>query len=172
MAETAGAPAAGEAFWRFSLAFYALPRVADALIALQDNAGFDVNLILYGLWLGHCGRGRLDGGKLAAAERAIDSLRSGVVAPLRQLRRTLKPSLEADIRSLREAIGALELAAERAVQARLAAGAGAARSDVAAAERFADAEANLALCLGADTAQRAEATVLRRALAVFSAAPD
>jgi uncharacterized protein (TIGR02444 family) len=172
MAETGGAPAAGDAFWRFSLAFYALPRVADALIALQDHGGFDVNLILYGLWLGHCGRGRLDEGKLAAAERAIESLRSAVVAPLRQLRRGLKASLEADIRSLREAIGALELAAERAVQARLAAGAGAARSDAAAAERLADAEANLALYLGADAAQRTEATLLRRALAAFPAAPD
>ena len=39
-------------FWRFSLALYARPGVAEALIALQDRAGLDVNLILFGLWVG------------------------------------------------------------------------------------------------------------------------
>ena len=43
---------AGEAFWRFSLAFYARPGVADALIALQDRAGSTSILMLFGLWLG------------------------------------------------------------------------------------------------------------------------
>src|SRR5216683_2473203 len=38
--------AAGEAFWRFSLALYARPGVADALITIQDRAARDVNLIL------------------------------------------------------------------------------------------------------------------------------
>ena len=37
---------AGEAFWRFSLALYARPDVAEALIGLQDRAGLDVDLIL------------------------------------------------------------------------------------------------------------------------------
>ena len=46
-----------EAFWRFSLAFYERPGVADALIALQDCDGFDVNLVLFALWLGVSGRG-------------------------------------------------------------------------------------------------------------------
>jgi uncharacterized protein (TIGR02444 family) len=168
MAETRGELAASAAFWRFSLAFYALPGVADALIALQDHGGFEVNLILYGLWLGHSGYGRLDGDGFAAAERAIDSLRTGIVAPLRQLRRRLEPQLEADVRRLRGAIGELELAAERAVQERLAARTGAANSAADGAERCADAQANLALYLGANAAQGAEAAVVRRALAAFS----
>lgn len=158
----------GAAFWRFSLAFYALPGVADALIALQDKGGFDVNLILFGLWLGHSGRGRLDGDGFAAAERAIESLRTGIVAPLRQLRRRLAPPLEADIQRLRDAIEALELAAESAVQERLALRAGAANPAADAAARFADAQANLALYLSADAAEKAEAAVVRRALAAFS----
>jgi uncharacterized protein (TIGR02444 family) len=45
-----------EAFWCFSLAFYERPGVADALIALQDRDGFDVNLVLFALWLGISGR--------------------------------------------------------------------------------------------------------------------
>jgi uncharacterized protein (TIGR02444 family) len=170
MADTQGEgePAAGAAFWRFSLAFYALPGVADALIALQDRRGFDVNLILYCLWLGHSGRGRLDGAGLAAAERAIDILRTRIVAPLRQLRRRLQPPLEADIRRLRKGIGELELAAERAVQERLAARANAANQAADAAGRFADAQANLALYLGAVAAQGAEAALVRRTFAAFS----
>ena len=78
--------AVSTAFWRFSLAFYARPGVAEALIALQDRAGFDVNLILFGLWVGLSGRGRLDGELLAAARRATERLRTEIVAPLRALR--------------------------------------------------------------------------------------
>src|SRR5579875_349811 len=51
---------AAEAFWRFSLDFYRLPGVEQALLTLQDRAGHDVNLILYALWLGWSGRGRAD----------------------------------------------------------------------------------------------------------------
>jgi uncharacterized protein (TIGR02444 family) len=47
-----GKTSENEAFWRFSLAFYERPGVADALIALQDREGFDVNLVLFALWLG------------------------------------------------------------------------------------------------------------------------
>src|ERR1700687_1199682 len=53
----------GEAFSRVSLALYARPGVAEALIRIQDRAARDVNVILFGLWLGAC-QGRL----LAAAE--------------------------------------------------------------------------------------------------------
>src|SRR6516162_7809580 len=60
-------PSPGEAFWRFSLTFYALPRVAPALLALQDLEGLDVNLMLFALWLGISGRHPLDSGALAVA---------------------------------------------------------------------------------------------------------
>jgi uncharacterized protein (TIGR02444 family) len=157
----------GAGFWRFSLAFYALPGVAAALIALQDAGGFDVNLILFGLWLGCSGRGRLDRERLTAAECGTKSLRTGIVAPLRALRRQLEPSPEADVRRLRKAIAALELAAEKAVQQRLAAFAGSAARLADAARRSADAQANLVLYLGDDGAGGAEAAVIHGALAAF-----
>ena len=81
---------AGKAFWRFSLALYARPRVAEALIALQDRAGRDVNLMLFSLWAGAVRRVALDAGALAAAEAAIGGLRRDVVESLRVLRQRLK----------------------------------------------------------------------------------
>ena len=42
--------ASGSPFWRFSLAFYRRAGVADACIALQEEAGVDVNLLLFLLW--------------------------------------------------------------------------------------------------------------------------
>jgi uncharacterized protein (TIGR02444 family) len=164
-----GETAAGAAFWHFSHAFYALPGVAGALLALQDDGGFDVNLILYGLWLGHSGHGRLDRDGFDAAERAILGLRSAIVAPLRQLRRQLKEPLEADVRRLRAAIGELELMAERAVQERLAVRAGAVDRTAGSTERRADAAANLVLYLGPDGAAGAEAAVILREFAAFPA---
>jgi uncharacterized protein (TIGR02444 family) len=168
MKETPDEPSAGAAFWCFSLAFYALPGVAEALVTLQDDGGFDVNLILFGLWLGLSGRGRLDGARLAAAENASRPLCTEIVVPLRQLRRRIAPRLEADFRRLRAAILELELMAERAVQDRLAEGAGRSGRAVGLLARRADAQANLLFYLGADAAGRAEAAVVDRALATFS----
>jgi uncharacterized protein (TIGR02444 family) len=158
--------AAGEAFWRFSLALYARPGVAEALIALQDRAGSEVNLVLFGLWLGVSRGHRLAAAELDAARAAIAPIHQAVVLPLRQLRRLLKPAADAGLQALRRRIAGLELAAERRVQHRLAASLlGAAR---AAPEggRLAAAEANLALALG-DECASAEAGVLRQALAAL-----
>jgi uncharacterized protein (TIGR02444 family) len=160
---------AGTAFWRFSLAFYALPGVAKALIALQDDLGFDINLILFGLWLGFSGRGRLDGARLAAAEAASQPLRTEIVMPLRRMRRRIAPHPETDFRSLRTAMLKLELRAERAAQERLAGGAGPSDRPADLPARRTDAQANLSFYLGADAAGRSEAAVVSRAFAAFSA---
>ena len=162
--------AAGEAFWRFSLALYARPGVADALIALQERAARDVNLILFGLWLG-VGRGRrLDAAELAIAAAAIAPINAAVVAPLRQLRRQLKAAADPDLQALRRQIAGLELAAERRVQQRLAASLPVGKSLEARAmpeaHRLAAAESNLALTLGGD-ARSPEARALRQALAAL-----
>jgi len=61
----------GEAFWRFSLAFYARPGMADALIALQDRAGLDVNLMLFALWRGALHGQRLHASEMRAAEAPV-----------------------------------------------------------------------------------------------------
>ena len=155
----------GEAFWRFSLAFYARPGVAEALIALQDRAGCDVNLILFALWRGMAHGHRLDHDELSAAETATTPLRRDIIEPLRRLRRGLKADNDPDIQALRRRIGALELAAERRAQSRLAA---TIVEPAADRDRNAAAQANLALSLGAG-AQSSEAGVLRQALGEFLA---
>ena len=153
---------AGEALWRFSLAFYARPSVAEALITLQDRDGRDINLILFALWLAVFGR-RLDRAVLAVAETAAAPLR-GIVTELREMRRRLKSAPAADVQAMRRRILAAELAGERHAQARIAA---AAISAVpAGGDRLALAEANLALCLGAASSS-AEAEALRFAVADF-----
>jgi uncharacterized protein (TIGR02444 family) len=161
--------AAGDAFWRFSLAFYARPGVADALLALQDRAGRDVNLILFGLWLAVSRQHRLDAAGLAAAKAAAAAINAAAVAPLRRLRRRLKGTADRDLAILRRRIAGLELQAERRVQYRLAervsGTAGSGHED----DRLAMAAANLSVCLGED-AGSAEAGALRRALAALTRA--
>src|SRR5437763_14635939 len=151
----------GEALRRFSLALYARPNVAEALIALQDRAGCEVNLLLFALWLGATRGHRLDPAELTAAAAAITPISGEIVAPLRQLRRRLKPDAAPDAQDLRRRIAGLELAAERRLQHRLAA---AVSQSAATDERAAAAEANLALVLGAE-AKSPESAVLRDALA-------
>ncbi len=155
---------AGEALWRFSLALYARPGVAQALIGLQDRAGRDVNLILFALWLGAAQAHRTDRAELAVAVAAIAPLNE-LVAPLRRLRRRLKSDPDGEVQALRRRVAALELAAERRVQQRLAASL-AERRPAASADRLAAATANLALCLD-DATDSPEANLLRRAVAAL-----
>jgi uncharacterized protein (TIGR02444 family) len=108
-------------FWRFSLAFYAEPGAAAACLELQDRHGLDVNLALYGCWLGLSGRGRIDARGLAAADAAIADWRRSVIEPLRTVRRALKATDDAGEPELRERVKAAELEAERLCQNRLAA---------------------------------------------------
>jgi uncharacterized protein (TIGR02444 family) len=110
------------AFWRFSLRFYALPDVAPACIVLQDEAGVDVNLLLFLLFLAESGRA-VTQDDIARLDRDIAPWREHVVEPLRALRRRLKtgvgditpPSSE----GLRNMVKKIELEAERLEQGRL-----------------------------------------------------
>ena len=163
--ERAGQPAAGEALWRFSLALYARPGVAEALIALQDRAGRDVNLMLFALWIGATRARRLDPAEFATAEAAIGPLNAGVVHQLRRLRRELKAAPDRDIQALRRRILQAELGAERRVQNRLAAAA-IDRQPESGAPALLAAAGNLTLYLG-DQAGSAEADVLREAVAAL-----
>ena len=156
-----------EALWRFSTAFYDRAEVAEALIKLQDRAGFDVNLMLFALWFGLSGRNRCTAAELAAADRAAGPIRGDLVEPLRALRRRLRSNPDADIQRLRAEIKRLELAAERILQNRLARIAGTAVGDNDPASRVAAAEANLALYLGPETAGSAEAATIREALRAY-----
>lgn len=157
-----GQDAAADSFWRFSLMLYSRAGVADALLRLQDERGRNVNLILFGLWLGLCEGVRLDDTGLARAEAAIAALDRDIVAPLRRLRRQLKDSPDSDIRDLRRRVLTLEIAAERRVQTRLAASLSPMRSD---GDHHAVAEANLRLVLGSlgGDLERDAAVILRAA---------
>jgi uncharacterized protein (TIGR02444 family) len=109
----------GSPFWRFSLAFYRLPKVADACIALQEEAGVDVNVLLYLLWQARQGR-RFAVDDVAALEAAVAPWRKATVIPLRNVRRALKspPTLVAGstAEAFRNRVKAVELEAERLQQ--------------------------------------------------------
>jgi uncharacterized protein (TIGR02444 family) len=109
-------------FWRFSLRFYGLPEVAHACLALQDEAGVDVNLLLYLLFLAESRR-TLSRDEIASLDHAIAPWRDEVVKPLRALRRRLKSGV-ADIphdtgETFRNLVKRIELEAERIEQQRL-----------------------------------------------------
>jgi uncharacterized protein (TIGR02444 family) len=156
------------AVWRFSTDFYERPGVAEALIALQDRDGFDVNLMLFALWLGISGRRAFDGDLLAAAVGAAGTLRSEIVEPLRGLRRKLRHHPDGDVQRLREGVKALELAGEKLIQARLAQLAGCGCATRSAEGCRAAAHANLALYLGSEAARSGEAAAILEAVDAFA----
>lgn len=111
--------AQGSPFWRFSLGFYRRPGVADACLALQEEAGVDVNLLLFLLW--HARQCReLSQSEVAELEAQVGPWREMTVVPLRAVRRALKspPSLvpAATAEAFRTRIKAVELEAERLQQ--------------------------------------------------------
>src|SRR5579864_5275025 len=76
-------------FWRFSLAFYRQAGVAEACIALQDDCGVDVNLMLFLLWLAANER-QLSAGDVKDLEAAVRDWRNLTIVPIRDARRKLK----------------------------------------------------------------------------------
>jgi uncharacterized protein (TIGR02444 family) len=109
----------GSPFWRFSLRFYRAAAVAEACIALQEDAGVDVNLLLFLLWLADKQR-HLSAAEISALDRRLADWREATVIPLRAIRRDLKSPPELVARASTEAfrtrIKAVELEAERLQQ--------------------------------------------------------
>jgi|SRR4029079_17108169 uncharacterized protein (TIGR02444 family) len=104
--------------WRFSLLLYAKPNVANACLALQDEVGADINLLLFLLWKATQGR-RVSLQELEDLEAQIVCWRDRVVVPLRAVRRYLKvaPPPGDRVEVFRTRIKSLELEAERLQQA-------------------------------------------------------
>ena len=110
---TTPAEPSSETLWTWALAAYARPGVADACLALQDEHGLSVGLLLWAAWPRSDGDGG-DGCEAAAAvalawERAA-------LRPLRAARRGLKQDLPGDAAArldLRAHVQDLELVAER-----------------------------------------------------------
>jgi len=111
-----------DTLWEFSIATYRRPGVEAACLALQDNLGADVNILMYSCW-----HGALAPQELQALLAAVAPWQSDIVGNLRAVRRALKPMLAElgdlgeDAGALRRKVAALELEAEKLQQAVLAA---------------------------------------------------
>ena len=115
---------AADNFWDFSLKIYRLPGVADRLIALQDDLGADVNLVLFCCWCGQEGRLPLDATFFERVDRNFEEWRREVIEVLRSLRREMKGGIKGispeTSEPIRGEVKRLELNAERAMQSALA----------------------------------------------------
>ena len=147
---TTNAAAAGDqasAFWQFSLALYARPRVAAACLELQDSAGVDVNVMFYLLFLATHAR-QVSRDDVVRIDALVAAWRERAVLPLRTLRRELKTGIAPfpveDTEPLRSAIKRIELDAEHLQQNMLEQLAPATDTGIPAASRAATASANLA----------------------------
>ncbi len=116
MTETAPAE---NPFWDYSLKLYEQDGVKDTCLALQDETGADVNLILFFCWIAQSGRGRLTRAEIQAAMAAVAVWRVQVLLPLRRVRNRLRKDGPEDEAGLRRDVLKLELDAERIEQARL-----------------------------------------------------
>ncbi len=103
-------------FWAFSLALYQQPDVAPACLALQDDHGLDVNLLLFACYCAAQGQA-LSTANARVVDDGIAAWRDGLVGPVRALRRRARDEFgEVDVR---DALLAAELAAERVQQNRM-----------------------------------------------------
>jgi uncharacterized protein (TIGR02444 family) len=107
-------------FWRFSLEIYGRPNLSPHLIALQDGAGRDVNILLFCLYAGLVLGRRLGPDELVALASSVAGWNAAVTEKLRAVRRDLKPlAADPEIARLRSAVQVAELDAERLGQGRI-----------------------------------------------------
>lgn len=105
------------ALWRFVLAFYARDGVSAACIALQDELGVDVDILLLAIFA-QVERGiALGADDLAAVDALVHAWRTEILQPLRRVRIALKsgppPAPSPATEALRNRIKAAELEAEQ-----------------------------------------------------------
>ncbi len=108
--------------WDWALTAYAADGVADACLELQDAAGQNVSLLLWAAWCAAEGRAP-DGDALEAAGDTARAWQETAIAPLRAVRRALKPRApdldDADRDAVRTQVKGVELEAERRLMAAL-----------------------------------------------------
>lgn len=108
--------------WDWALTAYAAEGVAEACLELQDAAGQNVPLLLWAAWCAAEGRAP-DGEALEAAGDTARAWQDTAIAPLRAVRKALKPRApdldDADRDSIRTQVKAVELEAERRLLAAL-----------------------------------------------------
>jgi uncharacterized protein (TIGR02444 family) len=110
-----------EDFWRFSLETYAKPGVQALSLALQDDHGCDVNLMLFCLWLADSQGIALESSGVGELALAAGELNNELVSPVRSARRWLKSYGETareglSIKPEYDALKSVELKCERLVQ--------------------------------------------------------
>lgn len=109
-------------FWDWAVEAYGRDGVADACLALQDDHGQCVPLLLWAAWRGTTAARISDdvGRRAVAMSRAWSD---GVITPLRSVRRRLKTALSEGDETvrlpLRDQVKAIELEAERALMRQL-----------------------------------------------------
>ncbi len=112
-------------FWTFSLAVYADADVQRECLALQDDHGVDVNLLLFCAFAGATHGAVLTEQAVNEAADISRAWQTDVVSALRAARRTLKRyaaetgPLDTPIAALRTRVKELEIDAERVEQAML-----------------------------------------------------
>ena len=103
--------------WAFALAIYAKPGVAEACLALQDEAGVDVMMLLTTTFAAVKHRLLLAPDEIRALNEACRLWREQIVWPLRAIRSGLKAGLQPApseaTEQFRSQVKALELAAEK-----------------------------------------------------------
>ena len=125
----------GAALWDFALRVYTTEGVAPACLALQDEDGIDVNVLLFSAWAGAERGLALERQELQRLVREVAPWQHEVVQPLRAVRRRLKegppPTPDERTAALRKRIQEVEIEAERIELLRLAelAGSGAAAGE-------------------------------------------
>ena len=109
-------------FWDFSLATYGRDGVPPACLALQDEYGLDINVLLFCCWAAINGHALTDD-ELKQVLQLSSSWADAVVRPLRSTRRWMKrkpgdlPEFDFDrAMALREQIKHVELKAEQLQQ--------------------------------------------------------
>jgi uncharacterized protein (TIGR02444 family) len=104
------------ALWPFALELYGRPGAEALLLALQDDHGQCVPYLLWAVWLAASGR-PAELPTLARGAALARAWQAAAIAPLRGLRRDLKPAAgpgsPAARARLRQGVKALELDAER-----------------------------------------------------------
>lgn len=109
-----------QALWNFAVACYERSGVARLCLALQDEHGADVCLLLAALWLESRGVAPAPA-RVAALRDLAEPWQRTVIAPLRQLRRAWKALAAGDpaLAELRGRLAELELQAEHRLLERI-----------------------------------------------------
>ncbi|MEM6650864.1 MAG: TIGR02444 family protein, partial [Pseudomonadota bacterium] len=111
-----------EAFWQWSLDFYAQEKVKDALLILQDRYGYNVNSVLWSLWAPQQ-NWYFDQAEAEEITSSITHFHRYSVERLRETRRYLTSAKhhfpKNEVEAYRKEVFALELKGEKLLQARL-----------------------------------------------------